>query len=423
MPLNGSGVYTPPAADFPAVANTLIESTKFNNIVNDIATAISTTVLKDGQQTITSNIPMNGNRITGLGAATASTDAARYDQVSSLAQTNFLLNPGFNVAQRGTSFTSATVPANSDDNYLFDQWILLSDGNDIVDVSRVAQGDAGVNTNASFGLVSDIETINKKFAWIQILSHEKTKALWKNATGKVSAAVSIDVSDTGSFANMRMYVLAWTGAADTVTSDIISAWGAGATEPTLIASLTNESNTSITPSTTLTRFEAADISLDTAGTNNLIFVILNNDDATTLTHTMTLSAPKLEPGPVCTVYQERPYSEELEDCYYYLWRQTRTQTNDAIGIGVSVDSVTSSPVIAFPRPMRSAPAFSISNVGDLTVQAAAVIIDSTNVTVAFTNTFNSKLSVTVAAGLTAGDCNAILFDATAGGFIQFSAEL
>ena len=38
---------------------------------------------------------------------------------------NYLLNPDFSVAQRGTSFTSTSSPANSDDTFLLDRWILL----------------------------------------------------------------------------------------------------------------------------------------------------------------------------------------------------------------------------------------------------------------------------------------------------------
>lgn len=72
MPFNGAGVYSPPAADFPAVANTLIESAHFNNVINDIATGLSNCITKDGQQTITSNIPMNGFVFTGLGSGISS---------------------------------------------------------------------------------------------------------------------------------------------------------------------------------------------------------------------------------------------------------------------------------------------------------------------------------------------------------------
>lgn len=67
MPFNGAGVYTPPAADFPVVTQTVISSTHFNNTINDIATALSTTLTRDGQSTATGNIPFGGFRATNIG--------------------------------------------------------------------------------------------------------------------------------------------------------------------------------------------------------------------------------------------------------------------------------------------------------------------------------------------------------------------
>lgn len=76
MARNGSGVYSPPGASFPAVASTLIESAKFNDVVNDIATALTGSLAADGQTPVTANIPLAGYKLTGVGAATARTDAA-----------------------------------------------------------------------------------------------------------------------------------------------------------------------------------------------------------------------------------------------------------------------------------------------------------------------------------------------------------
>lgn len=76
MALNGSGVAAIDSTGQPVVASTLITATAFNALTADLATMISTCVMKDGQQTITQNIPFNNKKITGLGAATARTDAA-----------------------------------------------------------------------------------------------------------------------------------------------------------------------------------------------------------------------------------------------------------------------------------------------------------------------------------------------------------
>jgi hypothetical protein len=60
----------------PVVATTLITAAVFNAFATDVATAISTCIMKDGQQTVTANVPFNNKKITGLAAATARTDAA-----------------------------------------------------------------------------------------------------------------------------------------------------------------------------------------------------------------------------------------------------------------------------------------------------------------------------------------------------------
>lgn len=81
MPFNGSGVYTPPGADFPAVSGTLIQSTKFNNVVNDIATALSIVLVSDGQRAASADLPMGGFKHTNVANATLRTNYAATGQV------------------------------------------------------------------------------------------------------------------------------------------------------------------------------------------------------------------------------------------------------------------------------------------------------------------------------------------------------
>jgi hypothetical protein len=75
MPRNGSGVYSPPSANYPAVSGTLIESADRNAIDSDIATAITNSIAVNGESVVTNNIPFGGNKLTVVGAATARTDA------------------------------------------------------------------------------------------------------------------------------------------------------------------------------------------------------------------------------------------------------------------------------------------------------------------------------------------------------------
>ncbi len=76
MPFNGAGSFSPPGANYPAVANTLITAANRNAVDADIATGLSTAICKDGQTTVTANIPLAGFKLTGVGTGTALTDAA-----------------------------------------------------------------------------------------------------------------------------------------------------------------------------------------------------------------------------------------------------------------------------------------------------------------------------------------------------------
>lgn len=71
MPFNGSGAYSPPAANYPAVSITLITAANRNAVDADIASALSTAICKDGQTTITGNLPMSGFRHTGVANSNA----------------------------------------------------------------------------------------------------------------------------------------------------------------------------------------------------------------------------------------------------------------------------------------------------------------------------------------------------------------
>ncbi len=85
MPRDGTGTYTLP---LPAVAtNTPISSTGYNSTTTDIASALTGSVARDGQAAMTGNLPMGGNRITGMGTGVTGTDAATVAQVTPIAQT------------------------------------------------------------------------------------------------------------------------------------------------------------------------------------------------------------------------------------------------------------------------------------------------------------------------------------------------
>ena len=63
---------------------------------------------------------------------------------STIVPYNPIINGDFLVWQRGTTINAAsTATINSDDKYIADRWVLLSDGDDIVDCQRVSDSPDG----------------------------------------------------------------------------------------------------------------------------------------------------------------------------------------------------------------------------------------------------------------------------------------
>jgi len=83
MSYNGSGAFVINSTGQPVSANTLIEASVFNAFTADVATGLSTAMTKDGQTTVTANLPMAGYRLTGLGAGSANGHSLRYEQLFS----------------------------------------------------------------------------------------------------------------------------------------------------------------------------------------------------------------------------------------------------------------------------------------------------------------------------------------------------
>lgn len=81
MPFNGSGVYAPSGADFPAVSGTLIQSSKYNNVINDVSSALSLVLVADGQRAASADLAMGGFKLTNVADATARNNFAAMGQV------------------------------------------------------------------------------------------------------------------------------------------------------------------------------------------------------------------------------------------------------------------------------------------------------------------------------------------------------
>lgn len=247
---------------------------------------------------------------------------------------NYLINGDFKVAQRGTTFTAATTPANDDDTWLLDRWLLLSDGDDIVDVSQNTTA-ANLPAGAYAAATLDVETANKKFGLAQIIESRSTARLFNGGSGRVSLSFKAKVTVGVTISALRAGVLAWDDAADTVTSDIVNAWNAAGANPTPAANWTFEN----TPATlaTLTSswqtFSIEDIVLDTAGTTNLAVFIWTDDVTMDVGDILWITDIQLQNGPIATDYAPREFSADLAMCQRFYCKSFNYATTPAQSAG------------------------------------------------------------------------------------------
>jgi hypothetical protein len=234
---------------------------------------------------------------------------------------NYLINGGFAVAQRGASFTS-TGGANNDDAYTLDRWYILSDGNDAIDVT---QDTTTVPTNGQFAIALDVETVNKKFGIATIIENKDVIGLVGNT---VTFSFKAKVSATTKLDNVKAAIVAWSGTADTVTSDIVSAWGAEGTNPTLIANATYENTPANLNLTTSYATYSITAAVDTASTQNLILFIWSDVTDTTAGDFLYIAESKLELGSTATafVYSGQTFQGEVAACQRYYEKSYEIQT-------------------------------------------------------------------------------------------------
>lgn len=262
---------------------------------------------------------------------------------------NAIINGSFMVAQRGTSFDSTTTPANGDDTYLLDRWILLAEGSDTVDVAQSTTAP----TNGLYSISLDVETANRKFGILQIIEQKNCIGLIGNT---VTLSFKAKVSATTNLDNLKAAIISWDGTADTVTSDIISAWGSEGTNPTLVANWTYENTpANLNPTTSFASYSVS-AAIDTASTKN-IGVFIWSDVTTTTTGSVDIlyiADVQLEIGSTATTFERRPWGLENLLCQRYYWRTV--QANGFPNVyGYNAASATPNSSYVHPVQMRIAP--------------------------------------------------------------------
>ena len=272
-----------------------------------------------------------------------------------LGRRNKIINGQYAIAARATSFTSSGS-ANNDASYTLDRWKLLSDGNDIVDVS---QETTTVPTNKLFALKLDVETEDKKFGITQVVENSNCTGLIGNS---VTLSFQAKVSDTSKLDNIKCAIISWSGTADSPTADMISAWGSEGTDPTLASNFTYENTPANLNVTTSYAKYSVTASVDTSGAKNVIAFIWSDVTDTTAGHHLFITDVQLEEGSSATDYEQRALYEEQLDCQRYFYKITRTDAYGEFLVIRTYSSTQGTGVMILPVSMRTSPTFSSTSV-------------------------------------------------------------
>lgn len=319
---------------------------------------------------------------------------------------NVLINGDFAVDQR-----QATSVA--DDTYCLDGWYGLTNTGNITVAQQTLQAD-GIPTNVRL-TQPDVGT--KRIGLAQIVESVNCRFL-RSATVTLSGQLRCSIA-----APIRYAILAWTGTADAVTSDVVLDWTSSSYTAGgffLAANVTVQSVGVITPSAaTWTAIDPVTTTMS-ASLNNVV-VMFWTEGLTAQNVTLDLANVQVEQGSAATAYEYLPRSTRLQRCYPYYRKSFLYGTAPAQAVGSTAYTSRTTQAVAaatgqggwtvdIGQPMRTS-SYTITLYNPISANAKAydvTLAADTNATGANVGGESKiNLFLTTAVGSAAGDALAI----------------
>tara|TARA_B110000438_G_scaffold218397_1_gene211242 strand:+ start:239 stop:1687 length:1449 start_codon:yes stop_codon:yes gene_type:complete len=311
---------TTTAADNITTGNAAVSITTSSGNITIDAAANNTDIIFKGTDA-TADITMLTLDGSEAGAATfnSTVTATGYTIGSAsvlVANHNMIINGDMTVAQRGITITDAAVnnvstTTNADDSYTLDRWILVSDGDNIVDVTQEDDGPDGGGTKS---IRLDVETIDKQFGIVQWIEHVNCH----EAIGE-TVSLSFKMKVTGAkMDDVRAAVVAWSGTKDAPTSDIVATWQSEGTVPTLATTCTYENTAAnLSPTTSWATYTIENVSVDTSSTANIGVFIWSGVDDTDAANFLYITDVQLETSATANAFKRLDLSTTMKQCERY----------------------------------------------------------------------------------------------------------
>jgi len=248
---------------------------------------------------------LDGSYIDAATIPQSKLDAATSALIDGAVNRNVLDNGDFQIWQRGTTIISTGQFNNDDTDVCADRWILLSDGNDVFDVSRV-DADSGC-LSRYFLRLTVTATNNLKGGIFQVVEGGLSRVLVLGST--VTLSFRAKVSNTA-IELIRYGVMEWDGTEDGFGAEPITAWNAEGSPPSPVSDWKQDTALATSAPTTAWVDYSTTVTLQT-DTKNIGVFIMSDSKSNTAGQTIDIADVQLESGSAVTAFERRAFHTEL----------------------------------------------------------------------------------------------------------------
>jgi len=336
---------------------------------------------------------------------TADTQTASGGPISpSIAGKNAIINGGFDIWQRGTSFTAADVYTsdrwrNSTQTYSTISRQTTSDTTNLPTIQYCARisRNSGQTGTAALGIIYNAETADS----IKFAGQSVVVSFWARAGANYSSASSV--------LNYNFYTGTGTDQGRTFGVQFTGEANIGSSSKTL--------------TTTWQRFSFT-ATVGATATELALMFLFNGVGTAGANDYFEITGVQLELGSTATPFSRAggTYQGELAACQRYFARIVTGTSYTAVGAGVWYSTTGASYYVKLPTTMRTLPTVSRSGLAMVGLSAGANPVTSTNGYYAGLDTINIQTIASIGGG-TNGFGSVLIGNNSATDYIEVSAEL
>jgi hypothetical protein len=200
---NGSGSYSLPVNTWnPATNGVSASAADWQSLINDVASALTASLAADGQTPMTGNLAMGNNRLTGLGAGTATGQSVRWEQLFSQGvEADIASATTTDIGAQNTNFlrvTGTTTITGFGTNYNGPRFLRFAGAVLLTHGSALILPTAANITTAAGDLAIAIPKATTGTADGWIVLYQKASGLPTSTTGLAASGANTDITSLAS---------------------------------------------------------------------------------------------------------------------------------------------------------------------------------------------------------------------------------